>query len=95
MLFLILVMSLCLHSFTINSPVTADVLVRQPAPRSGHVDFDELGVKAIFLTEAKVFATDHDVGVAFQWSCFRKDLNKNKRDKASNKAFILFIFSSS
>lgn len=66
-------------TFSINSPMAADVFFRQPALRTSHVDFDELGVKAIFLTEAEVFATDGDVGVAFQWSCFRKNLNKTKK----------------
>lgn len=56
--------------------MTADVLSRQRARRSGHVDVDELGVEALFLTEAEVLAADHDAGAAFQWSCFGKDLKK-------------------
>lgn len=59
--------------------MTADVFIRQLALGFGYVHVDELGVKAIFLTEAKVLATDRDAGVAFQWSRFRKDLNQTNK----------------
>lgn len=82
----------CLYSFIINSPMTADVLFHQPALRSSNVDINELGVKAIFLTEAEVVATDHDVGVAFQWSCFRKDLNKQTKKHQTLSVHIVHLF---